>query len=75
MAQQGFEETQAKYAFADDPRKLIGQIRNLGDAGPAYEIMDVDSDGNVTIEIIYSDERLVYPLDVVLQDPIALTIP
>ena len=75
MAPEGFEEMQAKYALADDPRMLIGQIRNLGDAGPAYEIMDIDSDGNVVVEIIYSDERLTFPLAEILEDPFAETIP
>ncbi len=36
MQKRGCEESQAAYVF-DDPRKLIGQIRRLGDA--AYQIM------------------------------------
>ena len=74
MAEQGFGEVRATYTV-DDPRKLIGQIRNLGDAGPAYEIMDIDDEGNVVVEIIYSDERLTFPFAEILQDPFALTIP
>ncbi|MBX9926686.1 MAG: DUF5397 family protein [Hyphomicrobiaceae bacterium] len=74
MATPGFAEQQAEYT-ADDPRKLVGQFRRLGPAGPAYEIMAVDDAGNVTVEIVYSDERLVYPLAEILEDPIAETIP
>ena len=70
----GFEETQATYA-ADDPRALVGQIRRLGSAGPAYEIMKVDSSGDVHIEIIVSGEEVVFPLAEVLEDPMAETIP
>ena len=74
MSKIGFEETQAAYA-SDDPRKLIGQIRRLGDAGPAYEIMKIDDAGNVAIEIIYSGEKVVCPIAEVLEDPMAETIP
>jgi hypothetical protein len=70
----GFEETQPTYT-ADDPRKLIGQIRRLGSAGPAYEIMSVDDASNVVIEVIYSGERVTCPLAEVLEDPMAETIP
>ena len=71
----GFEEeAQATYK-ANDPRKLIGQIRRLGEAGPAYEVMEIDSDEVVTIEIIYSNERVTYPLAEILADPMAETIP
>ena len=75
MGDPGFrEEKQTKYA-SEDQSKLIGQFRRLGPAGPAYEIMEVDGSGNVTVEIVYSDERLVYPLSEILEDPIAETIP
>ena len=75
MPNPGFEDTpQAAYAV-DDPRKLIGQIRRLGEAGPAYQIMGVDESGNVVIEIIESDERVTSPLAEVLNDPMAETIP
>ena len=46
MGTPGFNEDKATYG-ADDPRSLIGQIRRLGSAGPAYEIMEIDTDGNV----------------------------
>ena len=74
MQPKGFEETQSAYA-ADDPRKLIGQFRRLGSAGPAYEIMKVDDDGTVHVELVYNDEKLTYPLAEVLEDPLAETIP
>ena len=74
MAKVGFEETQAAYA-ADDPRKLIGQFRRFGDAGPAYEIMAIDDAGRVHVEVVYSDEKVICTLAEVLEDPIAETIP
>lgn len=70
----GFEETQAKYA-AFDPLQLIGQFRRLGEAGPAYEVMGIDENGNVMVEIVYSDERVSFPMAEILQDPIAETLP
>jgi hypothetical protein len=70
----GFQEEQTAYV-PQNPRDLIGQFRNLGSAGPAYEIMDIDDAGNVIIELVYSEERLVYPLSEILADPMAETIP
>ena len=74
METPGFKEDKATY-LADDPRSLIGQIRRLGDFGPAYEIMEIDTDGNVVIEVIESDERVTFPLAEILEDPLAVTIP
>ena len=73
METPGFEEDKADYVA--DPRSLIGQIRRLGSAGPAYEIMEIDGDGNVVIEVIESDERVTFPLAEILEDPMAETIP
>ena len=74
MDKSGFEDVQAKYADFD-PQTLVGQFRNLGSHGPAYEIMSVSPNGEVVIEIVYSNERLTETLAEVLQDPIAETIP
>ena len=75
MANIGFEEeTQSTYE-ATYPRELIGQIRRLGSAGPAYEIMSVDEAGMVLIEVIESGEQVTFPLAEVLDDPMAETIP
>jgi hypothetical protein len=70
----GFEEEQVSYE-TEDPRKLIGQFRRLGSAGPAYQIMAVDPDGTVHVELVYNDEKLKFPMAEVLEDPIAETIP
>ena len=70
----GFDEAKAAY-IADDLQKLIGQIRRLGEYGPAYEIMSIDDKNIVTIEVIESDERVVFPLAEILEDPMAETIP
>jgi hypothetical protein len=66
MGTHGFKDDQAAYAV-DDRRSLIGQIRRLGDAGPAYEV--------VLIEVIESGERVSFPIASVLEDPLAETIP
>ena len=74
MHQGGFEEEKVAYV-ADDPRKLIGQVRRFGDAGPAYEIMGIAENGDVLVEVIYSDEKVRCKLAEVLEDPMAETIP
>jgi hypothetical protein len=70
----GFEEQQSAYA-ADDPRALVGQIRRWSSAGPAYEIVAIDAEGNAVCEVIYSGEQVVCPVVEVLEDPMAETIP
>jgi hypothetical protein len=74
MQNRGFAETQPAYV-ADDPRRLVGQIRRLGEYGPAYQIMSVDDAGNVVIEVIESGEQVKFPIAEVLEDPMAETIP
>ena len=74
MTNRGFEETQAGYAVKD-PQQLIGQFRRFGPAGPAYEIMAVDDQGQIHVEVVYSDEKVICTLAEVLEDPIAETIP
>ncbi len=74
MQPHGFGETQVEYK-ADDPRALIGQVRRFGPDGPAYEIMAIDDAGRVHVEVVYSDEKVVFSLAEVLEDPIAETIP
>lgn len=69
----GFQEEQTSYLT--DPQSLVGQFRNLGPDGPAYQIMAVNENGSVDIEIVYSDEKVSYPLAVIVQDPLAVTIP
>ena len=73
MQGRGFEDAQA--AYLADPRKLIGQVRRFGDAGPAYEIIALDEDGKLVTEIIYSGERVICTVKEVLDDPMAETIP
>jgi Family of unknown function (DUF5397) len=74
MPNRGFEETKSAYA-SEDPRGLIGQFRRFGPAGPAYEVMDLDGTDRVTIEVIYSGERVSCAVADVLQDPMAETFP
>ncbi len=73
MQGRGFEDTQS--AYLADPRKLIGQVRRFGDAGPAYEIIALDDNGKVVAEVIYSGERVTCEVKEVLEDPMAETIP
>jgi hypothetical protein len=59
-----------------DPGVLvIGQIRRFGDAGPAYEIVGFEAEGKVSVEVVYSNERVQCSADEILADPIAETIP
>jgi len=74
MQSRGFEETQSAH-LSDDPRRLIGQIRRFGPAGPAYEVMSLEDSGKVVIEVIYSGERVTCTVTEVLEDPMAETIP
>ena len=55
--------------------EIVGQIRRLGSAGPAYQIMHVDPNGDVHIEVVVSGEKVMLELAEVLQDPMAETIP
>ena len=70
----GFEEERSTVSPMG-PRDLIGQFRNLGPAGPAYEIMDIAAAGNVVIETINSEEHITEKLSTVLQGPTATLIP
>ena len=75
MANTGFGETKQAAYGASDAQSLVGQFRRLGPDGPAYEIMDVEKNGDVKIEIVYSNEKVTCKLDEVVGDPIAETIP
>jgi hypothetical protein len=73
MQAHGFEETYA--AYLSDPHKLVGQFRRFGEAGPAYEILRIDSKVDAWIRVVYSEEELAYPIAEIVADPIAETIP
>jgi hypothetical protein len=73
MQSHGFEEANA--AYLSDPRRLIGQVRRFGDAGPAYEIIALEEPARVVTEVIYSGERVICEIEEVLADPMAETIP
>jgi hypothetical protein len=74
MPNRGFEETKSEYV-SEDPRRLIGQVRRYGPAGPAYEVIDLEGADKVVIEVIYSGERVSCAVADVLQDPMAETFP
>jgi len=74
MQNRGFEETQSAH-LSDDPRRLIGQIRRFGQAGPAYEVISLNDASKVVIEVIYSGERVTCTVAEVLEDPMAETVP
>ena len=54
---------------------LVGEFRRFGSAGPAYEITNLDNDGNVDVVVFASGERVTVRLEDVLKDPIAQTLP
>ncbi len=74
MANPGFQEAQAAYGFAE-AGAFVGDVRRFGPGGPAYEVVDILSSGDVMIEVIESGERLDYALAEYLADPRADTIP
>jgi hypothetical protein len=74
MQSRGFEDTQSAY-MSDDLRKLVGQVRRLGEAGPAYEVIGVEEPDKAVIEVVYSGEVVTCKLKDVLEDPMAETIP
>ena len=74
MQGRGFEDRQSAY-LSDDPHKLVGQFRRFGEAGPAYEILRIESKDTAWIRVVYSEEELAYPITEIVVDPIAETIP
>lgn len=70
----GLREEAAVYS-ASLASELVGQIRRCGEDGPAYEVLELLPDGELLVEVIYSEERLALPVNDVLADPIAETIP
>jgi Family of unknown function (DUF5397) len=70
----GFQEAQSQYEPATSV-SFVGQVRRFGSFGPAYEVLDIRKSGAVAISVIESGERLDYPLDAMLADPLAETIP
>lgn len=74
MQAKGFQEEQAAYG-TDEMQSLIGQVRRWGPAGPAYQVLKIDGDGNAVCEVIYSGEMVTCPASELLQDPIAETLP
>ena len=74
MSNNGFEEARAVFRGAK-PCSFAGEVRRFGPHGPAYEVLDVRRNGDVAICVIESGERLDYPLDAFLADPIAETVP
>jgi hypothetical protein len=73
MQAHGFEEMHA--AYLSDPHKLVGQFRRFGEAGPAYEILRIDSKVDAWIRVVHSEEELAYPIAEIVADPTAETIP
>ena len=74
MQSRGFEEAQAP--FVSDPASvLVGQFRRFGEEGPAYEVLRIVGGDQAWISVVYSQEELAYPIEHVLADPVAETIP
>jgi hypothetical protein len=61
-------------AVRANPQLLVGQFRTLGGAGPVYEVLAVNPDQTVLIRIVHSLERIVDPLENVLNDEVATTL-
>ena len=74
MATPGFREAQAAYGFAETG-VFVGDVRRFGPHGPAYEVVDILPNGDVSIQVIESGERIDYAKADYLADPWAETIP
>jgi hypothetical protein len=74
MTNRGFEEAPTGYV-SDDANSFVGQFRRFGEAGPAYEVINVANESHVAIRVVYSGEELDYRIDRLRADPIAITIP
>jgi virulence-associated protein VapD len=71
--QAGFKEEAALYTAASP--ELVGQFRRFGDFGPAYEVLEIAEKGEALIEVVYSGERVTLPINEIMTDPVAETIP
>jgi hypothetical protein len=74
MAQNGFEEAQASYAYAGSAA-FVGQVRRFGPFGPAYEVVDIKDTGELVIHVFDNGETLSYSVAEFLADPVAEIIP
>lgn len=61
--------TLAKAETSD--RDLIGALHRFGEAGPAYEVVDLADEGFVTICLVETGERVRYSASEVRIDPVA----
>jgi Family of unknown function (DUF5397) len=48
---------------------LIGTLRTIGEIGPGYQVVSVDSDTMATIILLESEEVLQYPIEKIFADP------
>ena len=67
--------TKPRALTESEVQRLVGEFRRFGEAGPAYEIVRIESKDRAWIRVVYSDEELSYPVAEVLADPIAETVP
>ena len=51
--------------------EVCGSFHRFGEAGVAYEVVDLVDEATVTIRVLESGEQLTYPLSEVLLDPAA----
>jgi hypothetical protein len=49
--------------------ELVGSFRRLGELGPAYQVLSINSKDWATIIILESEEKLDYPIAKILADP------
>jgi hypothetical protein len=70
----GFDEEPSPY-IAGLQSDLPGQVRRLGEAGPAYEVVELVDEDEALVEVVYSGERVTLAVRDILTDPIAETIP
>ena len=58
-----------------DPKELVGQVRRLGEFGPAYEVLKLVEDSKALIHVFSSGEEVALKIEDIMSDPISETIP
>ena len=60
-----------RYDEAHDWSELVGSLHTVGDLGPGYQVVSIDTDALATIVVLETEEVLQYPISRILTDPVA----
>ena len=74
MQNVGMREAETAYVFGD-PKQLVGTVRRIAGAGPAYEVLKLVGDSKALIHVFASGEEVALKIEDIMADPITETIP